>query len=432
MLVSIPAIVVVGLGAMPADGASAAHQRNRCPPTRAPADAKGPSAVAEVVSSSSEPTVLMVRYPRPDYQGSSWSQWGQGLVLANGRYLSAIGDEKGVDGDSFLFSFDPETNRLTRIGDVISQSDHQKGESGYGKIHGQIVAGPCGDVYFATYWGRRDDLQYTESYEGDLLFHFDPATLDYESLGVPVEGHGVPSLAGIGKNGIVYGEAVDPNPPRDRGHDQGAFFVYDTARQKVVFRADDPEHTLFRNVMVDAKGRAYVAKEGGGLFMYEPGAKKLVSLDVRLPGGGDLRASTRPAPDGTIYGVTQGKVADRDHELFAFTPPRTVRSLGAARGYTASLALNEDGSRLYYVPGAHGDSAKQGTPVIAVDTRSGDQSVVTRLDAMAREHLGLTLAGSYNVAFDPKRNRLYVGLNAGKDPKSPWGEVVLAVIDLPR
>ena len=38
--------------------------------------------------------VEAVVYPRPDYEGRPWSQWGQGFALEDGRFLSAIGDNK--------------------------------------------------------------------------------------------------------------------------------------------------------------------------------------------------------------------------------------------------------------------------------------------------------------------------------------------------
>ena len=31
--------------------------------------------------------------------------------------------------------------------------EHEPGAWGYGKIHAQMVVGPCGEVYVATYWG---------------------------------------------------------------------------------------------------------------------------------------------------------------------------------------------------------------------------------------------------------------------------------------
>ncbi len=372
----------------------------------------------------------MARYPRPDRAPGGtnpWSQWGQGLVLPDGRFVSAMGDHRGVDGNSYLFVFEPRTGKLTRFTDVMSHVDHQDGAWGYGKIHAQIVPGPCGEAYVATYWGSRTDLAYTNGYEGDLLFRLDPSDLSLESLGTPLPKHGIPSLASLGRNGLIYGEAalpVGPDPKRE--HDQGAFFVYDARRRQVVFRSDDPEHSEFRNVMLDAKGRAYVAGEDGELLVYEPGSDALRPLGVRLPGGGALRASTRPAPDGTVYGVTENP--DR---FFALSSDGTVRSLGTPRGYTASLALAPDGSKFFYVPGAHGDAFEQGTPVIAVDTDRGEQTVVAQLNDLAEDHLGLTLGGSYDLAVADKGTTLYVGLNAGKKRDDPWGEVVLTVVTLP-
>jgi hypothetical protein len=420
------------LVAQAARTSSATVSKAGCGPVRPAAAPDGPSASAEIVQrGDGEPTIAMVRYPRPDRPpgGSNpWSQWGQGLVLRDGRFLSAMGDHRGQDGDSYLFVYDPERAQLTRFADVQSATDYKPGDWGFGKIHGQIVPGPCGDVYFATYWGTRGDIQYNERYRGDELFRIDPSTLALQALGAPVEKHGIPSLAGLGGNGLLYGEAVDPFSQQSRGHEEGAFFVYDVRNRRVVFRSDVREHSTFRNVLLDGQGRAYVAGENGALLEYEPGTSELRDAGVRLPGGGPLRASTRPGPDGTVYGVTQGD--DGPSMFFALSRDGTVRNLGAARGYTPSMALEADGSRFYYVPGGHGDSYTQGTPVIAVDTKTGDQQVVARLNDLGEEHLGLTLGGSYDVALDTKRHVLYVGLNAGETRDRPWGEVVLAILSL--
>jgi len=273
-------------------------------------------------------------------------------------------------------------------------------------------------------------LTYTGTYRGDVMFHFDPRTSTVTPIGVPIPEHGTPSLASLGTNGLVYGEATDPNPRNPRNHDTGAFFVYDTKTQTVVFRDDNPDHSLFRNILLDNKGGAFVAGENGRLLVYQPGHHSLRDDGVQLPGGGPLRASTRPAPDGAVYAVTQSPDGRAPEMFFALEPDASIRTLGPARGYTTSMALSADGSRFYYVPGAHGDSADQGTPVIEVDTKTGAQRVVTKLNPLATTTLGLSLAGSYNVALDTARNRLFVGLNAGKTPADPWGEVVLAIIDL--
>ena len=362
-----PALLVNAGGRADARVSSAA-----CPSRSTRAIPDGPSDEARIVQSGGDgqPEISMVRYPRPDEPGDPWSQWGQGLALPDGRYVSAIGDERGADGNSYVFVYDPASRQMTRIGDVASRIRDAGWSGGYGKIHGQIVPGRCGDAYFATYWGAREEVEYSSTYRGDVLFHLDPATLEFEVVGVPVESRGIPSLAGRGKDGLIYGEAADPKPETPSDHELGAFFAYDVSKRKVVFRSDDPRHSLFRNVMIDSKGRAYVASENGRLLVYERGAQELRELPVELPGGGSLRASTRPGPDGTVYGVTQASESEdsTDATLFALDPDGNVRSLGKAGGYTTSLALSRDGTRIYYVPGAYGDSADQGTPVFSVDT----------------------------------------------------------------
>ena len=62
----------------------------------------------------------MAVYPLPDYEGRLWSQWGQGVVLEDGRILSAVGDHDGTGGNSFFYELDPASGRLTLVGDVLS------------------------------------------------------------------------------------------------------------------------------------------------------------------------------------------------------------------------------------------------------------------------------------------------------------------------
>jgi hypothetical protein len=418
--------VVTAAGASPTSAGKdrAAHGGN-CRQQRVP-DPEGPSAEAVSIEGDGDrPTVEAVVYPRPDSKGNPWTQWGQGLALDDGRFISAIGDHLGPDGNSYLFVYDPDTGRITRFADVLSQVDHEDGAWGYGKIHGQIVAGRCGEAYFATYWGTDKNLKYARGYEGDLLFRLDTASLELESLGVPVPQHGIPSLSGLGGNkAVLYGEAPTPTRADAQGSTQGAFFVYDPRDEEVAFQADDERLNGFRNVLVTDDGTAYLAAAGGRLLVYEPGADELRMSPERLPGG-RLRASTHPAPDRTVYGVTE-----KPEHLFALRPDGSIDDLGGARGYTASIAVDPKGERLFYVPGAHGDSWEQGTPLIAVDTETGEQEIIVELNDVVGRELDLTLGGSYSVAVDPSGDRVYVGLNAGRDREEPWGEVVLAVVEL--
>ncbi len=369
------------------------------------------------------PRVRAAVYPRPDYEGNPWSQWGQGVVLDDGRVLSAIGDHQGRDGNSYLYEYDPAEQRLVRIGDVASLAGHEEGDWGYGKVHAPMVVGPCGEVYVASYWGTRTDLEFGGSYRGDVLLRLDPERRTSESLGTVLDEHGVPSMAGWPAGGLLYAEAADPerfDPQRV------AFVVIDMATGERVFATDDEEdHRGFRAMAVDTEGRVMFSRTDGRLARWDPATGELSDLDLELPGE-FLRAATPPAPDGTIYLVTQ-----EPDVLLALEPDGDLRELGDMAGYTASVALSPDGERLWYVPGAHGDAADEGTPLIEVDTATGDQRVLVELDPLARDALDLSLGGTYNVAVDPAGEVLYLGMNAAEpDADDTFGDVVLVVVEL--
>jgi hypothetical protein len=369
------------------------------------------------------PSVRAAVYPRPDYEGNPWSQWGQGVVLPDGRFISALGDHRGPDGNSYFYEYDPAHDRLTQIGDVLSLTDHQNGEWGYGKIHAQMVAGPCGEVYAATYWGTTRGLAYEGNYRGDLLLRLDPTERTVENLGLILEGHGAPSMAGWVDGGLLYVEAANPELSDPQ---QGALVVLDMATGEQVFATpDEDDHRGFRAMAVDADGRVMFSRTDGGLARWDPATGDVEETDVDLPGQ-FLRAATPPSTDGTVYLATQ-----KPDRLLALEVDRDLRDLGPAAGYTTSLAMAPDGSRIWYVPDAHGGAAEKGTPVIEVDTRSGDQRVVVELDPLAREAFGLSLGGSYNVAVDATGSTLYLGMNAAEpEAEDPFGEVVLVIVEL--
>jgi hypothetical protein len=193
-----------------------------------------------------------------------------------------------------------------------------------------------------------------------------------------------------------------------------------------VFSEEDPTHGGYRAIAVDTAGRAYVNWGPDGLARYDPATNDLEVLDVTLPGG-TLRAVTGPDADGTIYGVTRSPML-----FFALETDGTVRDLGTAHGYTATMALAPEGDRFYYIPHAHGRAWEEGTPIIAVDTETGEEEVVVELNPTIEEQLGLRTGGTYSISVDPTGKKIYVGLNAG-DPTSrdTFGEVVLVVVTLP-
>lgn len=361
-------------------------------------------------------------YPRPDYEGRPWSQWGQGLALADGRFYSAIGDHVGPDGNSYVYEYHP-SGTLTIVSDLVSLVDHEPGSWGYGKVHGQMVAGPCREIYFSSYWGTSSDISFEGSYQGDILFRIDPALRTVDPLLVPVEEHGTPSLAGWAEGGLVYGEAVDPIR-MNQDVDEGPFYVYDTARDEVVFEGPPSPHIGFRNLIVDDLGRAYYSMGNGELAVYDPATNSISTHPHTMPSPW-LRASTAPSPDGRIAAVT-----DEPFTFFVLHPSGEIQTVGPARGYTASMAMHPDGGSFFYIPEAHGGSWETGTPLVEVDIDTGEETVVVELNPLAEEHLGLTLGGTYNVVFDSSGQTLFIGMNAGGRDED-FGEVVLLVLQLP-
>ncbi len=392
-----------------------------CPAPEPMSDPDGPQAQARVLDRGGDgrPRVEAVVYPRPDHEGSPWSHWGQGLVLDDGRYWSAIGDHLGPDGNSYFFAYDHESSTLTRFGDVLSNVEHQPGAWGFGKVHGQLVQGPCGEVWASTYWGTRRGLTFSDGYEGDVILRLDLASHEIEPVVTPVPRRGIPSLAGAPQVGLLYGEAVDPDT------DEGRFFVVDMGSGEVILDDEVEGHTGFRNILVAADGSAYIAVGDHRLAAFRPGSESLEPADLRLPGEW-LRASTEPAADGTVYGATRNP--DR---FFSVTPDGSVQDLGDARGYTASMALSPDGDGFLYVPGAHGNSWEQGTPLLWVDGATGEHRTVVELHDLGVEAFDLRLGGTYSIAVDADERVAYITMNAGEAGEASFGEVVLVIVELP-
>jgi hypothetical protein len=364
-------------------------------------------------------------YPHPDYEGEPWSQWGQGAVTADGHFYSAIGDHAGPDGNSYVFDYDPASRKLTMVGDVLSYVDHVPGTWGYGKIHSQMVSGPCGDLYFSTYWGSFRDIQFEGSYTGDILFRLDPSERTLEPIGVPVEHHGQASLASAPDLGLIYGEAADPLPMVD-DVETGPFFVFDIEKAETVFTGPDEPHEGFRRIIVDTQNRAYYSAGDGNLSVYDPATGEITTHPYQIPGYW-LRSATPPDAEGNIYGTS----ADPDR-YFRMSPDGTITDLGPALDDVTSMALAPDGSVMYAMPGAHGHSADWGSPVTAVDTQTGDKTVVVEVNDMVEGGLGYTVGGTYDMAISADGHTLFMGVNVGDvGAESTFGEVVLLVIELP-
>lgn len=372
------------------------------------------------IGSDGELRMWAAEYPVPGPTDGLWSQWGQGVVGADGQHYSGVGDHLGADGNSYLFRYNPSSRRLERFSDVLSLVDHQPGAWGYGKIHAQMVADQCGSVWAFTYWGTRRDLEYGNGYEGDLLIEIDTLEQTIMTHGAVAGRRGVPSMIGVDGGRYLVGEAVDP------ASNDGDLLLFDTATGEVVRHVDDPRHIGFRALARDADDKVLYSVGSGELGAIDASTGEIDEVDSTLPteGEGDfLRASTPPSPSGTFFGVT------KDSEtIFAMDRDGSVETLGPSDGYTASLAMSEDGTSIYWLPGAHGDAWEDGAAIRVMDTTTGEVEAVVELREPFEEHLGLLPGGTYSIVYD--EGRLILGVNASPlDDDSGFGTAVLVVIE---
>jgi hypothetical protein len=304
----------------------------------------------------------------------------------------------------------------------LSTVPHEEGAFGYGKVHAQMVRGACGTVWAGTYWGTRDDLSYENGYEGDRLLEIDADALTIADRGAFAGEMGSPTMTVTTDGRTLVAGSVDVEASSDDA-DRGLLTVYDTVARETVTQIDDPRQEGFRALGIDpSSGGVFYSVGDNQLAALDPASGEIGDLEVTMPGEW-LRSVTRPAPDGTVYGI-----ADDEPALFSIAPDGTLTELGDPGGTTTSVAMTPDGSRIFWMPEAHGGAWEIGAPVMAMDTATSEiTEVVSLLDAFEDE-LELLPGGSYSIVYDD--GRLIIGVNASPlDDDSGFGTVVLTVVE---
>lgn len=198
------AAVFLGVDSSRADAPlSVKAQRVRGDVLETPEDLNPPT---DFTVAEEAPVVDFARVPLPATPANPWSIWGCGLLHSNGKFYVPLGDHRGVDANSYLYEYDPETKTLRQVADVQSAvQQFQPGDFGYGKIHGRLNEGPEGEIYFATYWGQwRHE---SDRYDGDRVLRYDPETEKLSDLGMPRFGWEYPSTHLDERHRLLYAEA---------------------------------------------------------------------------------------------------------------------------------------------------------------------------------------------------------------------------------
>ncbi|MGB7861501.1 MAG: hypothetical protein WBM90_13475 [Acidimicrobiia bacterium] len=367
----------------------------------------------DLIHSSDGVDVYAAEYPLPGPTDGLWSQWGQGVVGADGRHFSAVGDHLGADGNSYFFVYDPDTREVSRFMDVLSVIDRPPGSWGFGKVHAQMVVDRCDRIWAATYWGTRSGIT---DYEGDHLLLIDPIGKTVTDAGVFSDGLGIPSMTITSDRTVIVAEAVDPES------DKGRLISWEIVGSAPGLDYTDPSHLGFRALATSGDGQILFSVGSGRLAAWDVGTGANSVFTEGLPGDW-LRAATVTMDDGTFVGVTQDPP-----KLFRLSSDGEETFLGDPGGYTTSLALDEPGQRVFWMSGAHGNSWETGAAIKSLDLVSGEITEVVRLREAFEGELDLLPGGTYSIVYDA--GRLILGVNASKtQDDNGFGNVVLVVVE---
>ncbi len=389
----------------------------------------GENILPGVAIAKTPPTVDFLYYPQQTYPGNPWSVWGDSLA-ADGKYYSAIGDHQGPKGNAFVYEYDPVAKKIRTLVDLQKVLKMPEGHYVPGKIHSRIDMGADGWLYFATHRGSTRVTIDKYHYKGDWILRHHPKSGKTEIVAQgPVPKHCIPTSVLDPQRLIFYGGTAAGNRT-----DPVQFFAYDVKAKKVLHTATDGPYRYI--IFSPTTGRVYyTSKDDGPLMRYDPASGK---PPEQIDGSIGLRAATQETADGYVYTVsTRG-----DATLFRFnTKSEKINKLGSAavasQDYITSIDVDPTGRYLYYIPGAHGGSQRDGTPVIQFDVKTRKKKVIAFLHPFYLEKYGYTLLGTFGSAIDAKGEKLYVtwnGNRGGPDRRGrvPFDTCAMTVIHIPE
>lgn len=388
-----------------------------------------PGLRADVEIAKTAPQVDLLYYPEQSYPGHPWSVWGDGLAVGT-KYYSAIGDHLAPQGDAFVFEYESETSHIRTLASTAKTINLPEGHYMPGKVHSRIDLGSDGWLYYSTHRGSTRVTTGEYHYKGDWILRTHPESGKTEIVAHgPVPKTCIPTSVLDPDRMIFYGGTS----AGDRTDKTVTFFAYDIARRKVLHTATGgPARYL---ILARSTGWVYYMNDvTGKLMRYDPATGKPPQA---IPGSIGLRAATQETPDGIVY--TVGK---SDGHLWKFdTKTEAISDLGelavASQTYTTTIDADPSGRYLYYIPGAHGGSQKDGTPIIQFDTKLKTKKVIAFLQPALQEQFGYVTLGTFGSTVSPDGARLYITWNgnrsgADKRGRYPFDTCALTVIRIPE
>jgi hypothetical protein len=383
-----------------------------------------------VTVAKTAPRVDMLYYPEQDYPGSPWSVWGDSLAVGD-KYYSAIGDHAAPQGNGFVYEYDSTTGKLVTLVNTTDILHLPEGHYMPGKIHSRIDMGSDGWLYYATHRGSTRVTTDKYHYKGDWIFRTHPETRKTEIVAHgPVPKHCIPTSLLDPDRLIFYGGTA----AGEYSDKTVMFFAYDVRKKKVLHTAvNGPRRYI---IFARSTGRMYYMDEvNNRLMRYDPESGKPPQV---IPGTIGLRAASEETADGYVYTTGQ-----KDGRIWRFnTKTEKIEDIAelpvASQTYTTTFDLDPTGRYLYYIPGAHGGSERDGTPVVQFDTQKRTRKVIAFLQPFYEKKYGYVTLGTFGSAVSPDGSKVYVtwnGNRGGKDPRRgryAFDTCALTVIHVPE
>jgi hypothetical protein len=391
---------------------------------------KAPATILpDVAVAKATPSIDFMFFPGQSYPGNPWSVWGDSLA-ADGKYYASIGDHLAPGGNAFVFEYDSAAKSMRQLVDLRKLLALPDGHYTPGKIHSRLDRGDDGWIYFSTHRGSTRVTTDEFHYEGDWIVRCEPKSGKVEIVAHgPVPKHCLPCSVLDPKRLIFYGGTA---PGTGNAGENIQFFAWDVRTGKLLYSG--PNGPARCMIFAKSTGRVYFTpgNEGEGpLRRYDPGSS---GAPVKIDASIGLRAATEETPDGFVYTVSSGQRGEAI--LYSFdTKTERVEMFGPAavgtQHYITSIDADPTGRYLYYVPGAHGGSERDGSPVVQFDVQRRRKKVIAFLHPFCAEKFGCTLKGTFSSAIDPAGDKLYVTWNNSRGTKV-WDSCLLTVVHIPE
>lgn len=337
-----------------------------------------------------------------------WSSWGDICRASDGSVYVGIGDHgNAVGGDArcFLYRWDPEQKTLTQIVDMNKVAPRNDEAPAWSKVHARIEEGPDGQIYFSCTLNdgnraSKPEYKWTKEFPGGQIYRYNPET-GKTSVFANLPAQRCTATSVVDHQRGVWWCCLEAGG--------GELFGLDLNTGKPVYQSA-PGEIFFNRAIALTNDGSIVFNGEEGLRRYDPETGKITKTKTSFPDSPGMRSATRESKDGFIYGTTH-----KTNQLFSYQPAQDkLKLLGPCwlKGmYTTVMVLSPDEKYVYYLPGAHGQAFREGTPVIQYEIATGTQKVLAFLAETFEEKVGYVPGGTYGVKLSADGSTLYANLN---------------------